>query len=97
MLSIVRTTAEAGDDHPSPVDPAPRERIIRCVRHHHLHRHFQKEIAMSIFFEAFVFLAGYVASIYSWPRFKVWINGAAAEIASLRTRAAALESKIKAL
>jgi hypothetical protein len=51
---------------------------------------------MSIFFEAFVFLAGYVASIYSWPRFKVWINGAAAEIASLRTRAAALESKIKA-
>jgi hypothetical protein len=45
-------------------------------------------------FDAAVFAAGYVASIYSWPRIKLWKNGAQAEIASLETKAAALKAAL---
>ena len=31
-------------------------------------------------------LAGYIASIYSWPRIKLWVNGAKAEIAKPRSQ-----------
>ena len=30
---------------------------------------------MWTFFDAVLFVAGYVASIYSWPKIKVWVNG----------------------
>ena len=41
---------------------------------------------MWILFDAAVFIAGYAASIYSWPRIKVVNNGAQAEIATLEAR-----------
>jgi hypothetical protein len=46
---------------------------------------------------AAVFVSGYVASIYSWPAIKVWINGVTAEAANLRVKAVHLEAKIKAI
>jgi hypothetical protein len=51
-----------------------------------------KEITMWMFFDSVVFAAGYVASIYSWPRIKLWVNGAQAEITSLEAKAAALKA-----
>jgi hypothetical protein len=35
---------------------------------------------------------GYAASIYFWPRIKLWVNGAPTEIASLEARATALKA-----
>lgn len=52
---------------------------------------------MWILVDVFVFAVGYVASIHSWPTVKVWINGVVAETAALRSRAAALEAKIRDL
>ena len=43
-------------------------------------------------FDLVLFAAGYVASIYSWPKIKIWINGTQAEIASLEAKAAALKA-----
>jgi hypothetical protein len=54
-------------------------------------------MTMSTFFDVLVFAAGYAASIYSWPAIKVRINGATAEVADLRAKAVALESRIKAI
>lgn len=45
-------------------------------------------------FDAVVFAAGYVASIYSWPRIKLWVNGVQAEIARLEARASALRAAL---
>jgi hypothetical protein len=45
-------------------------------------------------FDAFVLAAGYVASIYTWPRIKLWVNGAQTEIASLEAKAAALKAAL---
>ncbi len=39
-----------------------------------------------------MFAAGYGASIYSWPRIKLWVNGAQAEIAGLEAKATALKA-----
>jgi hypothetical protein len=47
---------------------------------------------MWTFFDAVVFAAGYIASIYSWPKIKIWVNGTQAEIASLEAKAAALKA-----
>ena len=47
---------------------------------------------MWTFLDAVVFAAGYVVSIYSWPRIKVWVNGTQTEIASLEAKAAALKA-----
>jgi hypothetical protein len=49
---------------------------------------------MWTFFDAVLFVAGYVAAIYSWPRIKVWVNGTQAEIANLEARAAALKTML---
>jgi hypothetical protein len=49
---------------------------------------------MWTFFDAVVFVAGYVVSIYSWPVVKLWYNGTTAEIASLEARAAALKAAL---
>jgi hypothetical protein len=49
---------------------------------------------MWTFFDAVLFAAGYVASIYSWPAIKLWYNGAAAELASLEARASALRAAL---
>ena len=38
---------------------------------------------------------GYVASIYTWPKVKVWVNGAETEIAKLKAYVKALEARIK--
>jgi hypothetical protein len=46
---------------------------------------------MTMFLVSLAFAAGYVASIYSWPRIKLWVNGVHAEIAGLEARAAALK------
>ncbi len=43
---------------------------------------------------AVIFAAGYVAAICSWPKAREILNGARAEAAALRNRAAALEAKI---
>lgn len=45
-------------------------------------------------FDVVVLAAGYVASIYTWPRIKLWVNGAQTEIASLEARAAALKAAL---
>jgi hypothetical protein len=47
---------------------------------------------MWTFFDVVLFVAGYVVSIYSWPRIKIRVNGAQAEIASLEAKAAALRA-----
>jgi uncharacterized membrane protein YagU involved in acid resistance len=49
---------------------------------------------MMILFFSLTFAAGYIASIYSWPRIKLWVNGAKAEIAALEARAAALKAAL---
>ena len=49
---------------------------------------------MWTFFEAVLFAAGYVASIYSWPKIKVWVNGTRAEIANLEAKVAALKTML---
>jgi outer membrane murein-binding lipoprotein Lpp len=54
-------------------------------------------MTMWTFLDVIIFAAGYVASIYSWPAIKQRINGVTAEAADLRAKAAALESKIRAL
>ena len=43
-------------------------------------------------FDAVVFAAGYAISIYSWPRIKLWVNGAETEVTSLEAKAAALRA-----
>ena len=47
---------------------------------------------MWTFFDAAVFAAGYAASIYSWPKIRLWVNGAETEVASLEAKAAALKA-----
>lgn len=47
-------------------------------------------MTMWTLFDAVVFAAGYAASIYSWPRIKLWVNGAQIEITSLEAKATAL-------
>lgn len=49
------------------------------------------------FFDVALFAAGYVVSIYSWPRIRTWINGVSAEAADLRQKAARLEAKLRSL
>lgn len=41
-----------------------------------------------------LFSIGYVVSIYTWPKVKVWLNGAKAEADKLREKARELEKKI---
>jgi hypothetical protein len=43
-------------------------------------------------FDAVLFAAGYAASIYSWPRIKLWVSGAQAEIVRLEARISALKA-----
>jgi hypothetical protein len=45
--------------------------------------------------DLFVFAAGYVACVYSWPTIKIWINGISAEAVSLRAKAQQLENRIR--
>jgi hypothetical protein len=54
--------------------------------------HLEKEMTMWTFFDVVLFAAGYVGSIYSWPKIKIWVNGAQAEIANLEAKAAALKA-----
>jgi hypothetical protein len=42
--------------------------------------------------DAAVFAAGYAASIYSWPRIKLWTHGAESEIANLEARVVAIKA-----
>jgi hypothetical protein len=51
-------------------------------------------MTMWTIFDVVVLAAGYVASIYTWPRIKLWVNGAQTEIASLEARAAALKAAL---
>ena len=44
---------------------------------------------------ALMFAAGYAAAIYSWPKFKLWLNGEHAELIALRQQAGDLELKIR--
>lgn len=43
------------------------------------------------------FAAGYAASIYSWPRIKIFVNGAQAEASALRAKADALVAAVRKL
>ena len=47
---------------------------------------------MWTFFDVVLFAAGYVGSIYSWPKIKIWVNGVQAEVANLEAKAAALKA-----
>ncbi len=47
---------------------------------------------MSTFIDSVLFVTGFVASIYSWPKIRIWANGTQAEIASLEAKAAALKA-----
>lgn len=47
---------------------------------------------MTVLLVCLAFAAGYIASIYSWPKIKLRVNGAKAEIAGLEARAAALKA-----
>jgi hypothetical protein len=49
---------------------------------------------MTMFLVSLSLAAGYIASIYSWPRIKLWVNGAKVEIAGLEVRAAALKAAL---
>jgi hypothetical protein len=49
---------------------------------------------MTMFLVLLAFAAGYVASIYSWPRVKLRMNGAKVEIAGLEARAVALKAML---
>ena len=51
-----------------------------------------KEMTMWNFFDVVLFAAGYVVSIYSWSKIKIWVNGAQAEVANLEAKAAALKT-----
>lgn len=42
-------------------------------------------------------VGGYVASIYTWPRVKVLVNGLETEARALRAKAVDLESKIRGI
>jgi hypothetical protein len=44
--------------------------------------------------DVIVFAAGYALSICSWPRIKLWANGAKAEIASLEAKLAVLKAAL---
>ena len=46
---------------------------------------------------ALIFAAGYAASVYTFPTFKVWVKGATAEAQALRAKAVALETKARGL
>ena len=48
-------------------------------------------------FDVVLFAAGYTASIYTWPKIKIWINGVSTEAANLRQKAARLEAKLRSL
>jgi hypothetical protein len=50
---------------------------------------------MWMFLDAALVAAGYIASIYSWPRIKIRVNGASAEAADLRQKAAWLEARLR--
>lgn len=45
-------------------------------------------------FDIALFAAGYVVSIYSWQKIRIWIN---AEAADLRQKAAQLEARLRSL
>jgi hypothetical protein len=45
-------------------------------------------------FDVVVFAAGYAASIYSWSRIKLWVNGARTEIVNLEAKVAALKGAL---
>ena len=45
---------------------------------------------LAVFLALAAFAGGYAASIYSWPRIKLVINGAQAEAKALRAKADAL-------
>jgi hypothetical protein len=47
-------------------------------------------ITATVIFDVLFVAAGYVASIYTWPRVKLLINGAQTEAAKLRAKADAL-------
>ena len=52
---------------------------------------------MWMLFDAVLFAAGYIASIYSWPKIKIWINGASSETARLRQNSLQIEAKLRSL
>jgi hypothetical protein len=66
------------------------DRRLRSLQHLQL----EKEIIVWTLFNAVVFAAGYAASIYSWSRIKLWVNGAQTEIANLEAKAAALKAAL---
>jgi hypothetical protein len=49
-------------------------------------------MTMWTFVDAALFVTGYIASIYSWPGIKIWVNGTQAEIASLEAKVTALKA-----
>ena len=52
-------------------------------------------ITATVIFDVLFISGGYVASIYTWPRVKLLINGAQTEAAKLRAKADALVNVVK--
>lgn len=52
---------------------------------------------MWTFFDTALFVIGYAAAIYSWPKIRLWINGIGAEAADLRRKAERLEARLRSL
>lgn len=52
-------------------------------------------ITATVIFDVLFIAGGYVASIYTWPRVKLIINGAQTEATKLRAKADALIEAVK--
>jgi hypothetical protein len=46
---------------------------------------------------ALVLIVGYVVAIFTWSKFKIWVNGAQAEAENLKSKADALLATVKKL
>lgn len=51
---------------------------------------------MNYIFPIAMFAGGFAASIFTWPKLKLWANGAMTEATNLRAKAAAIEAAVKA-
>lgn len=49
---------------------------------------------MALFLGFALLAGGYVASIYTWPKLKEWVNGAEVEIEKLKTKIGNLKDKL---
>jgi len=49
---------------------------------------------MTVFIEFLAFACGYAASVYTWAKVKEWLNGAEAEVETLKTKIENLKGRL---